>query len=316
MVIDEKTITVYHKNEWVFLDESSAVKDGTIIENDKVVLSSGVANIEPDKVVSSVGNTNLIIRSTFSPNTQFSNLKFLSGAETLTEDNSENIFQFSLPSVEKITGTNIKSFGAVWADFPKLVYAENVFSGDVTKVVLGDFPALRYSSQMCANMTNLEMFKGAFPNMIICENMFSGCTKLERIVMKLNTLICGIGMFENTNLCVESVMNIARSLPDVSSIKSETTDNFVLTIPTITFVDGEPTYEETTKTITKDDIGKITISWADLGLVSVDDRATILYEYFSLLEQKGWTVISNLTTETLFDEDVIAGENDVLEDEE
>jgi hypothetical protein len=135
--------------------------------------------------------------------------------------------------------------------------------------------------------------------------MFSGCTSLYNFIGDLSNLITAKGMFANTDLTPESVRYIWKSLSTISSfhtdyadmlVKDDNGERYVIPINYCDVVNGEPTMSVQTVEIPKDDIGKITISWADLDLMAAEDKAIILHELFPLIKGKGWTIETNLTT--------------------
>ena len=55
--------------------------------------------------------------------------------------------------------------------------------------------------------------------------------------------------------------------------------------------------------ITPEEAAKITITWSSFSHLTQNEKATILYELFPMMNEKGWTVITNLTEEEVLSED-------------
>lgn len=269
--------------------------------------------IIPPKVFSSEDCTNAIILSMLDVNRDFSNLCILKGEETLGDGYEDSSIAISLPSLEHIDGTLFKSFDTISVDFPKLSYAKSVFGGDVTTTILGDYPSLFYQENMCTNMISLYEFKGSLPKLLIGDNMFSGCSSLKIFVGSLTNLISGVGMFENTNLDVESLYQIDKTLGDINEVKAVYTDGIEIQFHVMNLVDNVPTYEVVNKTMTLDEIGKITISWANLDNLTMNDKATILHEIFPSMEKKGWVITTNLSE--IYEEDSVLDDDSYVEEE-
>lgn len=298
-------VTITHKDNKLSFLPTSFIKDGTNVANDKVNVNGTLVNIQPQNVISSDGCTNTIILSLMNPNTKFSSLKVLKGEETLGEAYNQQDIVIELSDVEKIENTRFKSFSFVETDFPKLTVASGVFGGAIVESIIGDYPSLYWTSEFSSNATSLFEVKCNFPLLLVAENMFSGCSSLYNFIGDLSNLVTAKGMFANTDLTPESVRYIWKSLSTISSfhtdyadmlVKDDNGERYVIPINYCDVVNGEPTMSVQTVEIPKDDIGKITISWADLDSMAAEDKAIILRELFPLIRKKGWSIETNLTT--------------------
>lgn len=298
---DGTKITVTHNDNKLSFLSTSVIKNGTTVTNDKVTVGDLTVNIQPQNVISSEGCTNVVVLSLLNPNTEFSVLKVLKGQETLSETNVDGGVRICLPDVEKIEDTKFKAFGYIETDFPKLKVASSVFGGDLVTCIIGDYPQLVYTSSFSANATSLQEVKCNFPYLMVATDMFSGCTSLEYFVGDLSNLVTAKGMFANTNLEVDTVRYIWKSLPYIDDFHTDFVDYYVedgekYVIPVYfrDVVEGEVVNSTYNMEIAKADVGKITISWADLEDLAAQDRAIILHELFPLIKDKGWTIETNL----------------------
>ena len=296
-------VTIIHNDDKLQFAPTSVIKDATSVSNDKVTVGNESINIQPQNVISSNGCTNVIILSLLNPNTEFTSLKVLVGEETLSETNVDGGIKVCLPEVEKIENTKFKAFGYIGTDFPKLKIGTSVFGGDITTCIIGDYPQLVYTNSFSANATSLQEVKCDFPYLMVATDMFSGCESLEHFVGDLSNLVTAKGMFANTNLEVDTVRYLWKSLPYISDFHTDFDDYYVAdgekyVIPVYfrDVVDGEVVNSTYNMEIAKADVGKITISWANLEELIAEDRAIILHELFPLIKDKGWTIDTNLVT--------------------
>lgn len=302
--IDGNNVSITHEDNKLSFGSDALIKDATSVSNDKVTVGNSTLNIQPQNVISSNGCTNVIVLSFLNPNTEFSSLRTLVGEESLSDEYNESSITLNLPKLEKIENTKFKSFALYETDFPKLKVASSVFGGDVVSCLVGDYPQLSWTNAFSANATSLQEVKCDFPYLMVATDMFSGCESLEHFVGDLSNLVTAKGMFANTNLEVDTVRYLWKSLSYIGDFHTQFEDYLVndgvkkYVIPVVyqDVVDGIITNTTFNIEIPKDDVGKITISWADLESLAVEDRAIILHELFPLIEEKGWTIETNLVT--------------------
>lgn len=319
VAVDDKIINVFHKDDWVILDENFVGKDGIAFFNNKVYITEDESiNVQTEKILSSSGCTDLLIKA-FSPtefNKPFTNLRLIEGAETTAEE-VKNSVKYNFPKVETIKNTKFNSQEFFYGDFSELKYATQMFSGDLTQFIYCDFPSLLSQDDLCRNMTNLYEFVGDLSNLVFGQYMFSGCKLLDTFVGDLSNLLDGREMFANTNLNVESIREIARALPDLTEllnyIEELEVETIEVTTPVFNLVDGVPCYEPQITTRAVSDIASITITWDDYQLLDEGDRAIIVYEIFPIIRKKGWTLNTNLTTENVIDSQYVFTDDDELE---
>lgn len=319
VTVDDKIINVFHKDDWVMLDENFVGKDGITFRNDKVFISQDeTVNLQTEKIISSVNCTDLLIKA-FSPNDfnkPFSNLRLIEGEETEAIQVSKFV-KYDFSNAETIKTTKFCSQLEFVGDFTNLKYAEQVFGGSLTQAIYCNFPSLLSQNNMCKDMINLYEFVGDLSRLMVGQNMFNGCVNLDVFVGNLSSLLDGVQMFTNTNLGVESIRQIARNLTDLTELKTFFSENEIetveMSIPIFKIVDGMPTYEEQVTSYSVSDLGKITITWADYELLESDDRAIIVRELFPIITKKGWVLSTNLTEDNILDGDYTFTDDEELQ---
>ena len=168
---------------------------------------------------------------------------------------------------------NLKTFSA---SLDKLQIAGGTFDGSVIESFSSYVPYLHYGYCMFRN-SNIKEVDASFTN-----------------------LIRGLGMFENTNLSIESVRRIAETLPIVNNFTYNEVGDKVFSfeegvqISVSCPFDEIESSESSNLIINKEDIGEISISWKDPSIFTDEEKAIIIHEYFGLMNAKGWTVITNL----------------------
>jgi predicted AAA+ superfamily ATPase len=143
--------------------------------------------------------------------------------------------------------------------------------------------------------------------------MFSN-TNLKNITSDFSSLVSGLGMFENTDLSKTAIENIAKSIPSLTKTttitSTETDENGELIDELVnifengvSFKYNYPTWDNQTNKISNltstlkikpNEVGIITITWKNPGVVDPADALIIEREYFKLMNIKGWTVVTNL----------------------
>lgn len=79
-----------------------------------------------------------------------------------------------------------------------------------------DMPVLTRGVNMFSDCTQLTSYEGYTPSMTVSDNMFAGCSKLTHWKGSLESLYSGRNMFTECKLDLESVQNIANTLPNIS----------------------------------------------------------------------------------------------------
>ena len=317
VVTNENVVKIEHK--WLSLngvwsdENNSPVK----LEYDKLYVGDEFHSyIQSDRVVE-INNTPLQ-GETVSIETSLDNLKdgtngFL-GTTFLKTD-------FDLPSLEIGDGM-----------FESATIVPSIFSKNLGKLKTGNrmFKSSKSFTDFQSNISNcftaksmfsgstLKNFSGSLTYLYDGTAMFYNAS-LSSFNSSLSSLITGIGMFENTNLTRKSVEAIAYTLPSLTGqiliphLVTDEDGSYVDYEAMETFANGVsfnyklPSFDEDTSTfsskitnltINPENVGIITITWKNPSLISDNDKAVILHEYFELMRLKGWTIISNLVEQT------------------
>lgn len=289
------------------------------------------ANIEADKVVYDDYCTWIPAASLFD-DTKFNNLTVASNTESkeIFNKTGKDIYKSHLPQLGYASRTWYK-FGTsesnddsaspsykvpftLYASYPSLTVATQNFAHSNIVEFIGDYDALQIQNgeflqdineeetveegKKKKGLYSLEHFEGSLSRLLLGDNMFKNNSNLTSFISNLNWLVSGRGMFENTQLDVESVRNIANTLPVITpdlGIVSTT-----ISIPT-TFSESLSgvEYVDTTYNFNTSSDTTISITWNDLSLIDDEDKAVILYELFPIIVAKGWTIDTNLTTDNI-----------------
>lgn len=222
-----------------------------------------------------------------------------------------------------------------------LYKGDSMFKGATDLVRFnGEFDKLNTAVSMFENTTSLTSFRSNMPKLYRGNRMFMGSgledfssttpylydgtdmfanTNLSTINVSLKSLADGTGMFANTKLSLDSVMNIAETLPSINYTALYTDEDLVVgsengkeiyaSVPYYVYERGSYFYyidgvwdteiggvknEYKTFIIKPDTIGEIMITWQNTDIFDDDEKIIILNEYFKLMTLKGWTVITNL----------------------
>ena len=118
--------------------------------------------------------------------------------------------------------------------------------------------------------SNLHEVKVSMPLLLTGTNAFKNCRRLSIFVGDLSNLVTGVGMFENTNLDVDSVRRIAKSVRNLKRWEKRLGDTGVVLKPFLLGYNenGKPEYYDGYNLITPEDAGKITITWSSFGDLS------------------------------------------------
>lgn len=286
-------------------------------------------NIEADKVVYDNYCTWIPAASLFD-DTKFNNLAVASNTQSkeIFNKTGKDVYKSHLPQLGYASRTWYKFSTSesndnsaspsykvpfiVYGSYPSLTIADQNFAHSNIVEFIGDYDALQIQSgefmqNLDSNtsvsedgsvqqkgMYSLEAFEGSLSRLLMGDNMFKNNSSLTSFQSNLNWLLSGNNMFENTQLDVDSVRNIANTLPVISTdfgVVTTTISTPTLFSESLSGVDYvDTTYSfDTTKGCT------ITITWNDLNLLDDGDKAIILYELFPIMEAKGWTIATNLT---------------------
>jgi hypothetical protein len=154
------------------------------------------------------------------------------------------------------------------------------FVGDLSNLETSQIPVGGDTVATFYGMSALESFIGDLSSLRNGSSMFSGCLSLTTFIGDLSSLEKGTmglyegdaGMFQGTALTVESVENIADSLPE------------------------NPVVDTTSQDGRK---GCITISWSQLTSDTAERQE--LVDALSGVLDKGWVLLTNSELLTMFD---------------
>lgn len=313
---EEGIKVITHNDDWTSLivsDEILSKNEIVKIEDNKIYFTdTDYINVETEKVTKIQGLNILPLITT--SNETFSRLQYVDNS-TISFPNQiafgeENKYDYSLklPSLKGIFGGFMfssrfpdQNFGLTF-EASNLEYMLGTFFGSKIERFHSSLNSLIIAENAFGESYDLKEFNASLSKMIISDNMFAGCVSLQYFISNLDSLLTAIGMFDNCQLNLESVRNIAYSLPNIKHIEN--------TVYSYIDIYTENEILKTELEILTSDIGQITISWNDLSfpeneedshLLSEGDRAIILYELFPMMERKGWTISTNLTQVTIPD---------------
>ena len=224
------------------------------------------------------------------------------------EGNLDNLYN----SISLFGGTSeLEEFTT---NLPKLVLSIGTFFGSGIKKFVSYVPNIIADAISFANTKNLKTFSISLDKLhVACGTFYrSGIesfsshvpylhdghcmfrnSNIKEVDASFTNLLRGLGMFDNTNLSIESVRRIAETLPIVNSFTYNEVGDKVFS------------FEEGVKIKTeledisyieydKECIGEISISWKDPSIFTEEEKSIIIHEYFGLMNAKGWTVVTNL----------------------
>lgn len=294
------------------------IEDNTIVDEDGETL----LQFNSGRTYVAEGHTNQIINmGHWSSSDAFDNLRIMSGKDTLVDLTPDRGWQslyetcWCLPELERAHNTYFNCFGVWHVNFPQLYEASHLFgyrdaAGAANSIgyawqIYGDFPRLMIGDALFEGTTNLREVKVSFPLLLTGTNAFKDCSSLRIFVGELTNMVTAVGMFENTCLDVDSVKRIAKGLRNLKRWEQRLKGDGVTLTPFLLSYNenGKPVYSDGSKVISAEDAGVITITWSSFDHLTQDEKATILYELFPIMHDKGWDVVTNLTEEEVLREE-------------
>lgn len=266
-----------------------------------------VLNIECDRLKSAIGTFATPSLTTFS-----GDLSNLENGSLMFANSSLNVCEWNLLSLadaqSMFEGSTISSFTG---DLPSLLNAKAMFKyTGFLNSFSGNLDTL-FDAESMFESSSITSFKTHAPYLYKGTNMFAN-SSIADITVSFSNLLTGVGMFENTNLSPDSVRIIAETLPQINGFTYA--EDGTKTYPWangVSFKYYTPIWSDEKEdtensdnylTVSADDIGEIMITWQDTSVLSKEEKAVIIYDYFKLMTLKGWTVVTNLY-EDLTDED-------------
>lgn len=283
-VIDDET-----KSNIVYVAYNKALNN-----DDSLIL-----NIECDKIKSAVETFATPSLTSFS-----GDLSNLEDASSMFKNSSLKICDWNLPSLANaqsmFEGSTIATFVA---DLPSLLNSKSMFKyTGVIDSFSGNLNNL-FDGESMFESSAITSFKSYIPYLYKGTNMFAN-SSISNITASFTNLLDGTGMFENTNLTADSVRMIAETLPQINEFTYEEDGSKTYAWANgLTFKYYIPQWSDEKEDmknigvnleISPDNIGEIMITWQDTSLLSKKEKAVIIYEYFKLINLKGWTVATNL----------------------
>ena len=188
----------------------------------------------------------------------------MNGFQMFASSKSLAKFRSALPSLTN----GIKMFYGCFAltkfetKLPNLVLAECMFRNNTSLTTINTcLPNLTHAQGMfggCSNLSTIRFSKNSFGCLYNGQDMFNGCSKIDKFYYELPYLETGDGMFKGCQLDVESVRIIAESLYDFGA------------------KDSDDYAEDRRKHVITIGVGQ-----------GVIDKVT---EYVELIDSKGWVV--------------------------
>ena len=215
----------------------------------------------------------------------FDNLRILEGADTfidwIPDRGWKNLYKtcWVLPELERAHNTYFNCCGVWHVTFPQLYEARHLFGNrnvgsDDEKgfawEIYCDFPRLTIGESLFEGTSNLYEVKVSMPMLLTGTNAFKNCPYLRIFVGDLSNMVTAVGMFENTNLDVDSVRRIAKGVRNLKRWEKRLGEKGVHLTPYLLSYDenGKPVYYEGSQTITPDEAAKITITWSSFAHLS------------------------------------------------
>lgn len=178
---------------------------------------------------------------------------------------------------------------------PKLRYIQDAIQNSNVFIITGDLVSVVEAPKAFSAATTEQGTLNRFECSL--NSLMDGfCTFENQPIYKftsaLPVLFQGVNMFKNTNLTIESLENIANTLPVVDYTKSYTI-----------YFQYPSQFDEFTWDYAMDErlwksanTGEITISWQDTSELDILDKTRIINEIFQIMISKGWTIDTNITT--------------------
>lgn len=299
---DGKT-TIHHK--WLTGSLSDEIrKNITKISNNKATDKNNnlVVNIEVDRLKDGTG---LFYSSTLEKFTgDLSNLEIAGYMFANTSLTSiETSFKSLVDAIDMFRESQIVHFSN---DLNEVLQTDGMFKSTTKlKTFNSNMNKLLSAKEMFCDST-ITSFDASIPYLYDGRAMFSG-SNIQNINASFSNLLDGFEMFRDTNLSLDSLRVIAETLPAINAFnyKEDGSKEYVWANG-INIRYQSKQWNETlkdTKNINRDlsispkTIGEITITWKDISILTKEEKAIAVREYFKLMNLKGWTVITNLCEE-------------------
>lgn len=178
---------------------------------------------------------------------------------------------------------------------PKLRYIQDAIQNSNIFIITGDLVSVVEAPKAFSVATTEQGTLNRFECSL--NSLMDGfCTFENQPIYKFTSalplLMQGVNMFKNTNLTIESLENIANTLPVVDYTKSYTI-----------YFQYPSQFDEFTWDYAMDErlwksanTGEMTISWQDTSELDILDKTRIVDEIFKIMISKGWTIDTNITT--------------------
>jgi hypothetical protein len=299
---DGKT-TIHHK--WLTGSLSDEIrKNITKISNNKATDKNNnlVVNIEVDRLKDGTG---LFYSSTLEKFIgDLSNLEIAGYMFANTSLTSiETSFKSLVDAIDMFRESQIVYFSN---DLNEVLQTDGMFKSTTKlKTFNSNMNKLLSAKEMFCDST-ITSFDASIPYLYDGRAMFSG-SNIQNINASFSNLLDGFEMFRDTNLSLDSLRVIAETLPAINAFnyKEDGSKEYVWANG-INIRYQSKQWNETlkdTKNINRDlsispkTIGEITITWKDTSVLTKEEKAIAVREYFKLMNLKGWTVITNLCEE-------------------
>lgn len=108
------------------------------------------------------------------------------------------------------------------SELPLLERGPAMFRQTAIQIFDIDIPKLYYGIRMFLGCTSLSHFESDLSSLVNGSEMFSGCSSLTSFVGNLSSLTNGLGIFNNCKLDTKSLIHIAETVNDVTSLIEST----------------------------------------------------------------------------------------------
>lgn len=178
---------------------------------------------------------------------------------------------------------------------PKLRYIQDAIQNSNVFIITGDLVSVIEAPKAFRATTTEQGTLNRFECSL--NSLMDGfCTFENQPIYKFTSalplLMQGVNMFKNTNLTIESLENIANTLPVVDYTKSY---QIYFQYPS-QFDEFTWDYAMDERLWKSANTGEITISWQDTSELDILDKTRIINEIFQIMISKGWTIDTNITT--------------------
>lgn len=295
--------TIHH--DWLtgsFTDELK--KNIAKVSNNKITDRNGnlVANIEVDRLKDGTGlfySAPLEIFVGDLSNLEIGGYMFSNTALTSIDSS----FKSLVNAVDMFRESKIVYFSN---DLNEVLQTDGMFKSTTKLKTFDSNMNKLLSAKEMFNNSTIESFNASVPYLYDGKAMFSD-SNIQNINASFSNLLDGFEMFRDTNLSLDSLRVIAETLPAINAFnyKEDGSKEYV-------WANGikinyqskmwDWTLKDTRNTnsvlsISPKTIGEITITWKDTSILTKEEKAIAVREYFKLMNLKGWTVITNLCEE-------------------